>query len=72
MKRKKKKQKNIEIVLVTYLFVILFISMMGYFVYFVYAKSGEVMNSPYNTRQELLANKVVRGKILSKYGHIFA
>lgn len=46
--------------------------MMGYFVYFVYAKSGEVINSPYNTRQELLANKVVRGKILSKDGHILA
>lgn len=64
-RRKPKKQKNTEYMIITYLFVGLFLALMGYIVYFQIAKSEDVINSSYNSRQELLAEKVVRGSILS-------
>lgn len=56
----------------TYLFVTLFLVMIGYLVYFNVVKSKEVINSPYNIRQDLLAERVVRGKILDSKGEVLA
>lgn len=64
-RRKPKKQKNTEYMIITYLFVALFLALMGYIVYFQIVKSEDVINSSYNNRQELLAEKVVRGSIYS-------
>ena len=51
--------------MITYLFTGLFALLIGYFVYFNVALSPEVVNNPYNSRQENFAKRVVRGSILS-------
>lgn len=69
---KKRKSTNTEFARVTYLFVGLFLVMMGYIVYFNIAKSKDIINSPYNVRMDSLAERVVRGKILDKDGAVLA
>ena len=75
-RRKKKKKSNPlsnkEITRVTYMFVTLFLIMAGYLVYFNVFESKDVVNSVYNVRQDLLAERVVRGKILDKNGNVLA
>jgi peptidoglycan glycosyltransferase len=46
--------------------------MMGYFTYFLIVRSDEVINSTYNKRQEVLAERIIRGEILSADGEILA
>lgn len=67
-----KKSKNREFVTITYMFVGMFILMMGYFVYFQVVKSEDFINSPYNTRQDKFGEHVVRGSILSADGKTLA
>ena len=50
----------------------LFIFMMGYIVYFQMVRSKDIINSAYNTRQDAMADRVVRGQILDKDGNILA
>jgi len=69
---KKKRMTNKEFARVTYMFVTLFLVMIGYLVYFNVVKSKDVINSPYNVRQDLLAKRVIRGKILDKDGEVLA
>lgn len=64
----KKEKKNREFAVVTYSFLVCFLSLMGYFVYFQYAKSEEFINNPYNKRQELFTVHVTRGEIYSADG----
>lgn len=54
------------------MFVGLFLVLMGYIVYFNVAEAKTIINSPYNRRQDLFADRVVRGKILDKDGVILA
>lgn len=56
----------------TYLFVGLFTLLIGYFVYFEAVLSPEVINNPYNARQDAFADRVVRGRILSSDGTVLA
>ncbi len=49
----------------TYLFLGMFLLMMLYFVYFQIFRSEDMINSPYNKRQDTFAEHVVRGKIIS-------
>lgn len=63
---------NNELARVTYIFVTLFLVMIGYLVYFNVVKSKDVINSPYNVRQDLLSERVVRGKILDSSGEVLA
>ncbi len=65
-------QKNREFAVITYLFVGLFLILIGYFAYFQIYKSEDFINSPYNTRQETFAEHVVRGEILSADGKALA
>lgn len=65
---KKKNNINREFAVVTYSFLGLFLCLMGYFVYFQFAQSEKFINSPYNTRQELFIQKVVRGAIYTADG----
>ncbi len=57
---------------VTYIFMILFLVMAGYIAYFVLHDSDKVLNNPYNKRQELLAERVTKGSILSDTGKALA
>ncbi len=57
---------------IIYIFLGLFVFMMGYFVYFIVFKSDDIVNSPYNKRQEVLAERVIRGDILSSDGATLA
>ena len=56
----------------TYLFVTIFLAMMGYLVYFNVVKSKDIINSPYNVRLDSMADRVVRGKILDNEGNVLA
>ena len=73
MKKKKTKNKtNREILAVTYFFLLIFVCFFGYFIYFMNVESETYITSPYNTRQDLLAEHVVRGKILGSDGTVLA
>ena len=63
---------NKEFARVTYLFVTLFLVMMGYLLYFNVIRSKDIVNSSYNTRQDSFADRVVRGSILDKDGNVLA
>ena len=70
MRRKKKKIKksNKEFLVIMYLFLAVFLSMMIYFVYFQVCKSESFINSPYNSLQDLFSDHVIRGDIVSEIG----
>ena len=57
---------------ITYLFVALFLALILYFVYFEAIKSETFINSSYNKRQDLFAKTVVRGEILDRNGTVLA
>ncbi len=56
---------NRHILWITYLVAILFVSMAVYFGWFIQFKSENVIGNSYNSRLDLLSNRVVRGSILS-------
>lgn len=70
--QRRKKNRNMEYKLVSAFFVMIFLSLIGYVAYFNIEKSQEFINSPYNTRQNTFADRVVRGDILSSDGEILA
>jgi len=83
--RKKSEKNNIKnkmprdkasgrktILSVVYIFTGLFILMMGYFAHFLIFKSRDVINSTYNQRHDVLAKRVIRGKIISADGVVLA
>lgn len=57
---------------ITYLFVALFLALILYFVYFEAIKSETFINSSYNKRQDLFAKTVERGDILDRNGTVLA
>ena len=63
---------NREFAVITYMFLLLFIAMMVYFAYFLIVKSEDVINSPYNKRQDTFGEHVVRGEIKSADGVVLA
>lgn len=76
-KKKKTKQtqtiRSREMIIMTLVFVFLFLGLMGYLVYYEMRISENVVNSPYNRRrQELLAQKVVRGQLETADGKVIA
>ena len=66
------KKKNRELLLVAYLFVGMFTLLMAYFVYFNTAQADDVINNPYNSRQDTFADRYIRGKILANDGEVLA
>lgn len=70
--KKNSNSKNRELVIVTYMFTGLFIMLMGYFIYFNWFESGDVINSPYNSRQDTFSDRIVRGSILAGDGEVLA
>lgn len=70
--KKQSKRLNQEMAVISYLFMILFLVMAGYILYFVVKESDNVLNNPYNKRQELLAKRVTKGSVLSDTGEELA
>lgn len=70
--RNKERARNKEFARVTYFFVILFIALMIYIVYFTSVRAGSFVNSPYNKRQDLFAETVIRGDIVDRNGEVLA
>ena len=57
---------------VTYIFLGIFICLIGHFVYFQAVTSSDVITSPYNKRQDTFADRVIRGDILTSDGVVIA
>ena len=55
-----------------YLFVGIFLSLIGYMVYFNVKLKDDVINSPYNSRQNAYEERIVRGEILANDGTVLA
>lgn len=70
--KKQRKRMNREMAAVTYLFMILFFGMVGYVIWFLAGDTDRILNNPNNKRQELLAERVVKGNILSDKGKVLA
>lgn len=70
--KEKKSHKNREFAVIAYIFLAVFVCMMGYFAYFQFVKSEDFINSPYNKRQDLFARSTTRGEIISADGKILA
>ena len=68
----RRRSVNREIVVVTYIFIGLFVMLLANFSYFLFADSKTVINNTYNKRQDLLAERVVRGQILGNKGEVLA
>lgn len=71
-KPKTSKQQNREFTVITYFFFFIFIALMAYFIYFQLVISENFINSPYNSLQDLFANRVLRGEIISSDGYVLA
>ena len=67
-----KKSKNEEMLYVAYIFLGVFLCMIGYFVYFQTVVSSNVITSPYNKRQDTFADRVIRGDIQTDDGTVIA
>ena len=59
-------------VFISYFFVLIFVSLIGYLVYFNVRLKDDVLNSPYNKRQNALAQVVTRGELRSADGTTLA
>lgn len=70
--KKKKTIKNTEFAVVTYVFLGIFMLLMGYFAYFNAFVSEDVISSSYNTRQDTFADRIIRGSILTNDGTVVA
>ncbi len=71
-KKKEKRKKNRELTIVTYSFLIVFVLLIGYLVKFIMNDNSEMLSNPYNRTQDLFAERVERGSILSADGDILA
>lgn len=72
MRGSKNSTTNREFSVITYVFLGLFICLMGYMVYFQAVKSEDFINSPYNKRQDSFAARIIRGEIRSADGKVLA
>nr|WP_317361067.1 penicillin-binding transpeptidase domain-containing protein [uncultured Blautia sp.] len=72
-KRKKlKRPVNREYTIVSYFFVLIFLSLAGYMVYFNAVEREDVISSPYNTRQNQFQERILRGSLISADGQVLA
>lgn len=71
-REQKQKETNSALYRIMYLFVGLFVVLAGYLSYFLIVESRDVINNPYNVRQDNFSKKVIRGKILGNKGEVLA
>lgn len=69
---KENKRGNRQILFLTYGVLAVFLGMAGYLACFLAFDSEDVINNSHNPRQALLAERVVKGKILSADGEVLA
>lgn len=69
---KRHRDENREIGIITYAFLSVFIALIVYLGLYVQFKSRSVVNNPYNKRQHILEEKLIRGDIVTKNGDILA
>lgn len=67
-----KKKRGKEYVIVSYFFVAIFVSLIGYLVYFNTVLKDDILSSSYNRRQNQAAEYVIRGDIKSLDGETLA
>ena len=72
MERKRIKRTNPQIIKTTYIFVFLFLGLIGYLVKFTAVDSQEVINNSYNKRQSAFEKTVSRGSIISSNNKVLA
>lgn len=70
--KKRKRDENREIGIVTYAFVVIFLCMIAYLGYFTQFQSRDIINNTYNRRQSILEERLLRGDILARNGEILA
>ena len=70
--RREEKRGNRQVLIITYCVVAVFLGMIGYIVYFMATDADNIINNPYNKRQQLLAERVVRGTIYSSDNEVLA
>lgn len=63
---------NVEMATVTYIFMFLFVFMAGYVIWFLMGDTDKILNNTKNRRQDLLAERVTKGSILSDKGKVLA
>ncbi len=68
----KQPEKNRELYFTGIFFSLLFLSMIGYYIYFVQTSGRDMINNSYNSRQYILASQNTRGTIYSADGEILA
>lgn len=51
---------------------LLFLALMGYIVYFSAVRAKDIVNSPYNARQDNFAEVVIRGNLADRNGNVLA
>lgn len=61
----KNKRQRKTLFSVIYIFFGLFVLLIGYFSYYLIFRSSSIINSSYNRREEILSDRVIRGKILA-------
>lgn len=66
------KDNSKTIINIAYIIIGLFVLVIAYFAFFMFTKSEDVVNNPYNKRQDLLAEQIVRGSIISADGKTLA
>lgn len=70
--KKSTNRMNREVATVTYLVMALFVFMAGYVIWFLSGDTDRILNNSYNKRQDLMAERVTKGSILSDSGAVLA
>jgi len=71
-KNTKSSRKNFEFGVITYCFVFMFASLIGYFVYYLYNDADDFINNSHNTRLQTYTQSISRGNIYASDGEILA
>ena len=72
IEKKKNDKKNVPVLIVTYFVVFIFIGMMAHLIKYVIVDSDSDIANSYNKRQNLYAETVIKGQIISDDGVVLA
>ena len=64
--------RNLELGIVTYFFIFMFLILIGYLVYINVYKADDLNSSAYNSKQDVNMDKYIRGSIISSDGNVLA
>lgn len=70
--KRKRKKANTQIMQITYIFVIIFLGLIGYMIKFMIVDKDTVIANPRNKRQITFEERVVRGRIISSNEKVLA